>query len=549
MTSANQRLTKDPVLLMTVVLTSIAVVIFIVYPIYKVFLESFLIGGAFSLERYVSALSKSYVRQPFLNSIALASVVGGLGTVIGFGLAYAVECARVPGRSVFDVFSTIPIVAPPFIIAIATIMLFGRNGKLTPLPIYGFWGLVITETLAYFPTAYLVLKGVLRSIHPTFEEAARNLGASRAYTFWRVVLPLAVPGIASAFLLVFIESLADFGNPLILAGKFQVLSVQAYLEITAIYDTGGGAVLAILLLFPSMIAYVVQKYVLSARSYVTVVGKQSRALRRSNILTITHGFILCVAVSVIVLTFYGSILTGAFMKLWGIDSSVTLANFKRGFEMGGQYILDSVLIAAASAPITGIMGLLIAYLVGTKRFFGRRFLEFASLLAFAVPGTVIGMGYIMAFNQPHWFMPCILQGTGWIILALFVFRNIPAGIEAGTAGLAQIDPSIEEAARTLGAGSLTVFRKVILPLLAPAFFSGLVFSFVRAMTQISAVIFVVSGKWNLLTVFLLGLVENGELSIAAAMSIVLVLIVLAALGVLKFILHWWQVRLLVKAAW
>jgi iron(III) transport system permease protein len=191
----------------------------------------------------------------------------------------------------------------------------------------------------------------------------------------------------------------------------------------------------------------------------------------------------------------------------------------------------------------------IAYLVTRKKFFGRRILEFASMLAFAVPGTVIGIGYILAFNEPHWFMPWALQGTAWIILALFVFRNMPVGMQSATAGLSQIDVTIEEAARTLGAGSFTLFRRIVLPLIAPAFFSGLVYSFVRAMTQISAVIFVVSGKWNLFTVFLLGLVENGELSIAAAMSIVLVIIVLAMLLIAKTILHRWQTRQLVKAAW
>lgn len=526
------------------------VAVFIVYPLWAVFSSA-------TIANLIGFFETPYFVRPFINSIVLGVVVALFGTIIGFALAYYVERAKVPWARAFDTMNTIPVITPPFVVAISSIMLFGRNGFITrhifgghePFSIYGFWGLVITETLAYFPTAYLVMKGTLAAIHPTFEEASRSLGASRFRTFWLVNFPLALPGALSSFLLVFIESLADFGNPLVLSGSYQVLSVQAYLQITAVYDVPGGATLAIMLLIPSLIAYLIQKYVLGKRSFVTVAGKVPRSARRSSPLTIAFGTLVCVTTAAVVILFYGSIIIGAFVKMWGIDYSFVLTNFTKGMQMGWQYVTDSVLIALASAPATAILGIVIAYLVTRKRFFGRRALEFASLLAFAVPGTVIGIGYALVFGKAHWFMPVALQGTAWIILLLFIFRNMPVGVQAATAGLAQIDVSIEEASRTLGADDITTFRKIVLPLLAPAFISSLIYGFVRAMTQISAVIFVVSGKWNLLTVFLLGLVENGELSIAAAMSIVLVAIVLAALLMLKFVMHKWQTRLLVKAAW
>lgn len=524
--------------------------IFIIIPLGMVFSSA-------SLQGFAKFIHTPYFVRPFFNSILLATAVGMAGTVIGFALAYATERARVPMSGVFDTLISIPLVAPPFIVAIASIMLLGRNGLIVRhlfggyqlFSIYGFWGLVVTETLAYFPTAYLVLKGTLLQIHPTYEEASRSLGAPRWHTFRRVTLPLAGPGIASSFLLVFIESLADFGNPLILSGSYQVLSVQAYLQITAVYDIEGGAVLAIMLLFPSLIAYVIQKYALGRRSYTTVGGKVPRATRRSGTATIATLLAFCVAIGGVVVVFYGMIVVGAFVKTWGVDYSLTIANFAKGMKSGWQYVTDSILIALAAAPITAIIGMITAYLVERKKFWGRRILEFSSLAAFAVPGTVIGVGFVMAFASPHWFMPVTLQGTVWIILLLFVFRNMPVGVLAASAGLSQIDATIEEAARSLGASAFTTFRKIVVPLLAPAFFSGLVYGFVRAMTQISAVIFVVSGEWNLLTVFLLGLVENGELSVAASMAIMLVAIVLVALGILKFAMHRWQTSLLVKAAW
>ncbi len=174
------------------------------------------------------------------------------------------------------------------------------------------------------------------------------------------------------------------------------------------------------------------------------------------------------------------------------------------------------------------MGMLIAFLVVRTSFPGKGLIEFTSILNFTVPGTVIGIGYILAFNRP----PLLLMGTLSILVLNFVFRYIPVGIQSGIAVLRQIDPSIEEAAQNLGADRITTFRKVTLPIIAPAFFSGLVFAFVRAMTAISAAIFLVSANWNLLTVQILNQVGSGRLGVAAAFSVILVIIVAAAMAVI-----------------
>jgi iron(III) transport system permease protein len=162
-------------------------------------------------------------------------------------------------------------------------------------------------------------------------------------------------------------------------------------------------------------------------------------------------------------------------------------------------------------------------------------MEFVSMLTFAVPGTVVGIGYILAFNQSTALFPFVLTGTAWIIMTLLIFRNMPVGIRAGIAALQQIDPSIEEASTDLGADSSKTFRKITLPMIAPAFFSGLAFSFVKAMTAISAIIFVVSGDWNLITVAILGFVDNSQYAQAAAMSILLIVIVLIALSIIQIL--------------
>ena len=194
--------------------------------------------------------------------------------------------------------------------------------------------------------------------------------------------------------------------------------------------------------------------------------------------------------------------------------------------------MDSLLLAAIATPLTGLLGMVIAYIVKRKQFVGRRLMDITSMLSFAVPGTVVGIGYILAFNQP----PLMLRGTAAIIVVLFIFRNMPVGIRAAAASFDQIDISLEEASTNLGAGSLTTFRRILLPLIAPAFFAGLAYSFVRCMTAISAVIFVVSGRWNLITVAILGFVENSDFSQAAALSIILIAFVMAALGLIQLVL-------------
>jgi len=357
-----------------------------------------------------------------------------------------------------------------------------------------------------------------------------NVGARRLQTFMRVTLPLSLPGIASAFLVVLIESLADFGNPLVLAGsRFPMLSTQAYLEITGSFNLPLGAALAVVLLIPSITAFSIQRYYLQKRQYVTVTGKPVASSSKLLSPGARRGlFIFSALFSGFVLLFYGTIFLGAFTKVWGFDFSLTPRHFIYAFSVGMDTIRDTLVVALLSTPLSGFLGMLIAFLVVRTAFPGKGIMEFASILNFAVPGTVIGIGYILAFNRP----PLLLIGTLAILVLNFVFRYIPVGIQSGMAVLRQIDPSIEEAAQNLGADKLTTFRKVTLPLIAPAFFSGLVFAFVRAMTAISAAIFLVSAHWNLLTVQILNQVGSGRLGVAAAFSVILVVIVLAAMALI-----------------
>ncbi|MFA5570201.1 MAG: ABC transporter permease [Sphaerochaetaceae bacterium] len=533
-----KKLAKEPFLLISIIVIFYLLILFVIYPIFQVVKMSFFYDGKLSLKNYADVLKQSYYIRPLFNSIILGVLVATIATFIGFVFAYGVTRTPMKAKGLFRLIATFPIVSPPFVVALACILLFGRAGIFSGVlgNIYGLKGLTIVEVVAYAPMAFLTLIGVLQAIDPALEEAAMDCGASRIKVFTTILLPLATPGIVSAWLLVFIQSLADFGNPMILSGDFTVLSVQAYLQITGMFDLARGSTLAILLLIPTVVAFYLQKHILAKKSYVTVTGKPTSATIKNLEWYIKYPvYALCIFFAIVVIAFYGMVVWGSFQTIWGVDSTLTLKNYTTMWRVGKNYILDSLYLSAIVTPITGILSMFIAYLISRKQFFGKNAMEFSSMLTFAVPGTVVGIGYILAFNTPSFLMPVTLTGTSVIIMALLIFRRIPVGIRNGIAALEQIDPSIEEASIDLGADSSMTFRKITLPMITPAFFAGLVNCFVKSMTSISAIIFVVSGRWNFITVAILGFVDNSRYAQAAAMSLLLIAIVLIAMGVIKLI--------------
>lgn len=531
-------LARDPVLLALVLVIFVSIGLFVIYPLVMVFLASFQIRGVWTLDNYALIVERRLYRTALRNSLSVGALVALIGVFLGYIAAFVLTRLDVPFRRTLHYLTMLPIISPPFVSAVSILFLFGFNGLITrqmlglqDFNIYGFHGVLWSQVFTFTPIAYLSLRGVLASISPTLEDAALNVGASRWQTFCKVTLPLSIPGIASAFLIVFIESMADFGNPLVLAGAaFPMLAPQAYLEITGSFNLARGSMLAVILLLPSVTAFAIQRYYLSKRQYVTITGKPSATASRI-VSPLMKWLLYSVVVlfALIVVLFYGVILVGAFTQVWGFNYSFTLDHFAFVFQVGFKTVTDTLLIAIISTPISGILGMLIAFLVVRKTFPGKGAMEFGAILSYAVPGTVVGIGYILAFNTP----PLILTGTLTILVLAFVFHYVPVGIQAGMAILRQIDPSIEEAAQNLGASTLQTFRKVTLPLIAPAFFTGLVYAFVRAMTAISAAIFLVSANWNLMTVQILNQVGSGRLGVAAAYSVVVIVIVLVAISVIS----------------
>jgi iron(III) transport system permease protein len=538
-------LARDPLLLVLLVAIMASVAVFVLWPLLEVLLASLRVRGAWTTEHYQLIATRRLYRNALVNSLTVAATVGVIGTVLGYVMAFVLTRTNVPLKRPLHLAMMLPIISPPFVGAVSILFLFGFNGLVTKqllqlqdFNIYGRWGVVASQIFTFAPLAYLSLRGVLQSISPTLEDAAFNIGASKWQAFWRVTMPLSLPGVFSAFLVVFIESISDFGNPLVLAGAtFPMLAPQAYLEITGSFNLGRGAMLATILLLPSLTAFAIQRYWVAKRQYVTVTGKPTASTTK----LVTPAakwslYAVVLAFGALVAAFYAVIVIGAFTRVWGFDYAPTLQHLRYVFSVGLDAVADTLVIAVVTTPISGVLGMLIAFLIVRRTFPGKAGLEFASILNYAVPGTVVGIGYILAFNA----RPLLLTGTLAIIVLAFVFRYVPVGIQNGIAVLRQIDPSIEEASQNLGADGITTFRKVTLPLIAPAFFSGLVYAFVRAMTAISAAIFLVSADWNLMTVQILNQVGSGRLGVAAAFSVLTIAIVLIAIGVISLAVERWS---------
>jgi iron(III) transport system permease protein len=739
---------RDPVLLVGLLITGAFMLAFIIWPLARVIWHGFFIGGgqpnegAFSLEYFQNYVNPEYTAQYW--QIFWWTIEMGVGaaigsTLVGFLFAYTLVRCNIPLKGLVHALTLVPTISPPFAIALATILLFGRSGFITKEilhiqfkpgvnDIYGLDGLIFVQIITFFPVAYLILRSLLERIDPSMEEAALSLGASKWHIFRTITLPLLTPGLAGSFLLMFVESLADLGNPIFIGGNVTVLSTQIWIAVNGEFNQQKGAALSLILLLPTLTVFLLQRYWVSRKSYIAVTGKPTgggagfvkEPLIRWTFIALTF------LVLILVVVLYGAIFLGSITKLWGINYNLDLTHYASAIDRGLKPILDTTFLSALATPIAGLAGMIIAYLVVRKTFSGKEAVDFSSNLGGAVPGTILGIGYIIAFiqapliivaivfvalafylvgssaknlwaraallvigtligtgvnflnlndkarqpllsnplsaplgslpviDQPTWtvalaailalvalaswvfatpkarraafvvlivmavylltrlfirdltdplvvwgkqlggniwpktfaslaawinlfFQPPLaivgftytviagfivnvwsararvigmlallavcsaltfygetlaLVGSPYIILAAYAVRSLPASVRAGIASLQQIDPAIEEASTNLGADAQLTFRQVTLPLILPAFVAGLIFSFARHMTSLSAIIFLSSAKWPILTALIMSEVEQGGMSLAAAYSMILIFIVLAAIGVM-----------------
>ena len=535
-----KKLMADPIMVSTIVVLVTFLTLFILYPLAVLLVDS--VYGketGLTLDIFKRIFGMHTFRTAITNTLKVGFAVGIFSTILGLLFAYVEVYVKVRSRfmgGLFQVVSMLPVVSPPFVLSLSMIMLFGKAGIITRYllkiydnSVYGFWGITIVQTLTFFPVCYMMLKGLLKNIDPSLEEAARDMGASRFQVFSDVTLPLILPGLGNAFLVTFIESIADFANPMIIGGSYDTLATTIYLQITGAFDKEGAAAMAVVLLTITLAMYLVQKYILEAKTAATLTGKASRARMLIEDKSVTIPLtILCSLIALFVIMMYICVPFGALFKTWGYDFSLTTKWFVRVFEKykGFKAFRDSFLLSLASAPITALLSMIISYLVVKRKFKAKGFIEFVSMLAMAVPGTVLGIGYIRGFVNGV-FGTGFLQGiygSAAILIIVFVVRSLPTGTRSGISALRQIDKSIEESAYDMGADSFRVFMTVTLPLIKDSFLSGLVTAFVRSITAISAIILLVTPQFLLITVQINEFAEKGSYGIACAFATILIAI-------------------------
>ncbi|KQP18111.1 iron ABC transporter permease [Pseudorhodoferax sp. Leaf267] len=541
--------------------------LFIAYPVGKALAGAFMTEDGWSLTAFfervftariwgVGCLTGGTSCGVAWNTLVLALLTATGTTILGTMMALMAERGAKRWQGPLRVMALLPIITPPFVVGLGLILLFGRAGVVNQVLeswfgiaptrwFYGLPGILTAQLFAFTPIAFMIMRGVVQGIAPSLEEAAQMLRADRRRTFMTVTLPLLKPGLANAFLVGFIESIADFGNPVIVGGQYSVLSTDIFFAIVgAQYDAGRAASLAWVLTIFALAVFALQRGVLGKQNYTTVSGKGDAGIAmalpdgvRRTIYAVAFPWILFTVVV------YLFAFAGGFVQTWGRDYTLTLKHFHTAFALEwGQFglvwagtawnsLITTVKLAGISAPITASLGLLIAWLLARNEFKGQGPFEFAALLAFAIPGTVLGVSYILAFNVP----PLELTGTGLIIILCFMFRNLPVGVRAGTAAFKQLDRSLDEASLMLRASTTQTLFRVVLPLLKPALVAALVYSFVRAMTTVSAVIFLVTAENELATTYIIGRVGNGDYGVALAYCTVLIVLMSAAIALIQFL--------------
>lgn len=539
------RVRQDPVTVAIVAFVSLVLFLLILLPLATILSRAFSADGQ---EVLTSVLSSATNRKIIVNTIVLGCVVGLVGTLAGFFFAFIQARVKLPGKKLLHLICLTPIVSPPFAVATASITLFGRNGIVSTQllgqqwNIYGLSGLTLVLSLSFFPVAYMNMLGMLRNLDPAMEEAAASLGASQWTVFRTVTLPMLVPGFAASFLLLFVEAIADLANPLVIGGDFTVLASRAYIAVNGEYNTAAGSAYSLILLVPALLVFLLQRYWANRSSAVTVTGKPTGRVNMisANIARIPLG-VVTAALAAFVVAIYATVIVGAFVNILGVDNTFTLKNFEYVLSgIGNDAMIDTTILALIATPIAGVLGMLVAWLVVVRLRASAGLMDFLGMLGLSVPGTVIGIGYLITYNKPFivgrlQFLPALAGGSAVFggalaIILVYVARSMPSGQRSGIASLQQIDKSIDEASTSLGASGLQTFVKVTMPLIRPAFIAGLTYAFARSMTTLSPIVFITTPRTKIMTSQILAEVDAGRFGNAFAFCTILIVIVMTVIG-------------------
>ena len=514
---------------------------FMLFPLFAILKLSFFKGGDFALANFTLAnfqkyFTTSYTLNALWHSLYVSFATTIIVTVIIFFYAYAMTRTTMAGKTFFRNIIMMPLVAPSIVQALALIYLFGRNGLITAhlfkidWNIYGATGIIVSEVLYCLPHAFVILYTTLSAVDIRLDDAAESLGASPLKVFTRITLPSAKYGIFSAAALTFNLTITDFGNPVVIGANYNVLATEIYAQVTNLYRFDLGATISIILLVPSLMAFMLNYYI-SRKTFSMISGAARPVIPPSRPLKKISYTIYCYLITFAIILVFATVIIGSFVKIWPYDWTLTLQHYNFPSIAGYSAIWTSVWVSLIVGIIGAFITLVAGYVMETRKPFFKQTLYLLSVMPAAIPGLVMGLGYILVFNKPYYFF----YGTPWIILINIIICNFTLGILSSVSNLRNIDSSIEEASISLGGDTLKTFFKIIFPLSRVAFFQNFVYFFMRAMTTIRAVIFLVSATVHLAAIEIIMLDNDGWTASANAMCTVIIVIVLAMLGILQII--------------
>lgn len=522
-------------------LTIIVLGLFLVYPIGKMVLFSFVEQGkdlAFSnltLVNFENFLAGANSRNALWNSLSVAGLVTLWSTGLALPAAYALSRVRIGFRGLIMALMVIPIVAPPFIGAYAWVILLGRNGLIThfldgwlgiELPsIYGLFGIVLALSLHYFPYVFLFVQGALMASDPYIEESARVMGANRWRILRTITFPLLVPTIGAAALIVMVKALGNFGVPAILGGEFTVLPTLIYYQINGFFNLNAASAIALVNVLVTLIAVLLLARVNRKRRFVTVTGTTRRAQRLSGRGARIAANIYVWGLLAAALAPQMVIVFTSFAETWGaslLPTEYGFSVYQSVWEDSYQPIVNSLLLAGCATALCMIFGTLAAYAVARKRIAGKWAIDMTIMLPFVLPGIVAGVAFLTTFNSGL----IVLTGTATILILAYFVRRIAYMFRAVSAAIEQVDEKLEEASTVCGATWAYTMRKITIPLVAPGILAGGILVFTTLITEISITVMLFSARWKTISITIFEYLTSDEIQQASAVGTIAILLTL-----------------------
>ena len=501
--------------------------------------KQFEFTGKLTTKNFTEYFSNPAMVRALLNSLWIAVWSMLFTTVFAFIFAYGLTRTTIKWKKALYYIAMIPLVAPSMLQAMALISLFGSNGLITAglfhtdWNIYGSNGIIVSEILYCFPHAMVILYTTLSAVDSRLDEAAASLGASGWTSFFKITIPTARYGIFSAAALVFNLAITDFGNPIIIGRGYKVLSTEIYLQVIGMQRFDLGTTVAVILMVPSVTAFLLNYYFTkkSASMISSLANPEIPPTRpaKKRFFTIFSWLVAFILISII-----GIIIYKSFVKVWMYNWTPTLEHFHFRIPGGVGVLWTSLWISIAVGFFGAFLTMLNGYIIEKKNPFFAQPLYLLSIIPAAIPGLVMGLGYILIFNTRFLNLDNILYGMPLLIIINVLVSNFTLGTLSSITNMKNIDNSMDEAATSLGAGVTNTFIKVIFPLNRVSFMSNLIYYFMRSMVTVSAVIFLISPDVHLAAVSVINLEKDGKDGSSAAMSTLIMLVVVVVLVVFGF---------------